>query len=463
MIAGLKPYSTYKETGLSSFGSVPTHWNVMPIARVAALKSIINQPERQLLSVYLQRGVVRFTDVEEKRTNATSQDLSRYQVVDPGDFVLNNQQAWRGSVGVSQFVGIVSPAYLVLSLSGGFLSEYANFLFRDQSMVSQYLICSKGVGTIQRNLYWPHLKRVEVVLPPPADQAAIVRFVNWANDRLQRAIRSKRKVIALLNEQKQAIIHRAVTRGLDSNVARKPSGVPWVGDVPQHWQVRKLGTLFRLHGSGTTPSGEHLYGGLTNWVMSGDLNDAVVCSTKRSVREEALQTYSTLKLYPPGSLVVAMYGATIGKTGILGAPACTNQACCVLAYPSDNAKVQFVQFVVQTAKSHLLREAYGGGQPNINAQVVRSLRIGLPPVDEQVQILRSIEDSTSKVVDTISRLDREIALLREYGTRLVADVVTGKLDVREAAAKLPDDVPVDATSGEDFSDDPDSPDEEASE
>src|SRR5688572_19573585 len=132
MIGDLKPYAGYKESGLPWLGQVPVDWEVSPLARLARPKSIVNQTNRQLLSVYLHRGIVRFADVDEKRTNATSQDLSQYQVVDPGDFVLNNQQAWRGSVGVSSVPGIVSPAYLVLALSDRYSSRYANLLFRDQ-------------------------------------------------------------------------------------------------------------------------------------------------------------------------------------------------------------------------------------------------------------------------------------------------------------------------------------------
>ena len=202
-VADLKPYAEYKGSGSTWLGQVPGHWGVLPLAALARQKSVVNETKRQLLSVYLYSGVVRFSDVEEKRTNATSEDLNKYQAVDPGDFVLNNQQAWRGSVGVSNHAGIVSPAYLVLALSERYSTRYANLLFRDRSMVSQYLVCSKGVGTIQRNLYWPHLKRVGVIVPPTAEQAAIVRFLDWANGRLERAIRAKRKVIALLNEQKQ--------------------------------------------------------------------------------------------------------------------------------------------------------------------------------------------------------------------------------------------------------------------
>lgn len=449
MISGLKPYRKYKESELPWLEHVPSHWALVPNRGLVRRRKVLvgdRHAEYRLLSLTKQGVIVR--DISTGKGKFSS-DMGTSQEVRDGDlvFCLFDVPETPRTVGLSRYDGMITGAYTVLESLGKGSTEYFELFYR--AMDDRKLLSPLYSG-LRNTIPAARFLGTKTPQPPLAEQYAIVRFVTWANGRLERAMLAKRKVIALLNEQKQAIVHRAVTRGLNRDVPLKPSGVPWLGDIPQHWQVRKLRTLFRLHGSGTTPSGEHYYGGLTNWVMSGDLNDAVVYSTKRSVREEALQTYSTLQLYPPGSLVVAMYGATIGKTGILGAPACTNQACCVLAHPADNAKVLFVQFVVQTAKSHLLREAYGGGQPNINAQVVRSLRIGLPPVDEQVQILRFIEDSTSKFADAISRLRREIALLREYGTRLVADVVTGKLDVREAADKLPDDIPLDNTSGEDY-------------
>lgn len=320
MIEDLKPYAEYKESGLSWLGQVPGHWVVSPLARLARLKSVINQSDRQLLSVYLQRGVVRFSDVAEKRTNTTSEDLSKYQAVDPGDFVLNNQQAWRGSVGVSDFSGIVSPAYLVLTLSDQYLPRYANPLFRDQSVVDQYLICSKGVGTIQRNLYWPHLKRVGVVVPPPEEQAAIVRFLDWANGRLERAIRAKRKVIALLNEQKQAIIHRAVTRGLDPSVSLKPSGIPWLGPIPGHWEIRRAKYAARIlrgkftHRPRNDPS---LYDGPYPFIQTGAVAQAekFVTSFKQTLNEKGL---AVSKLFPSGTLVMTMLAAVLIVPSLAG-------------------------------------------------------------------------------------------------------------------------------------------------
>ena len=436
MIADLKPYPEYKESGLPWLGQVPGHWDVSPLAGLARLKSVVNQSERQLLSVYLQRGVVRFADVDEKRTNATSEDLSNYQAVDPGDFVLNNQQAWRGSVGVSDYSGIVSPAYLVLGLSKRYSARYANLLFRDQSMVSQYLVCSKGVGTIQRNLYWPHLKRVGVVVPPPDEQAAIVRFLDWANGRLERAIRAKRKVIALLNEQKQAIIHRAVTRGLGPSVPLKPSGIPWLGDIPQHWEVKRIKYLLREVDERSTTGSEQL--------LSMRMHHGLVLFAEHFSRPPQAATLVGFKIVRPGQFVVNRMQA---GNGVIFASTLTGLVSPDYAVfdPIGDANVDFLGELFRSRNVRVKFRAESKGLGTGTSGFLRlyndrlgAIHVALPPRAEQCDILTGLSSELAGVTTAISRFEREIELLREYRTRLVADVVTGKLDVRAAAAKLPE-------------------------
>ena len=210
-----QPYLAYKDSGVEWIGEVPAHWEVLPLCAVSTPKSVIDQQHRELLSVYLNRGVIRFSEVQQKRTNVTSEDLSKYQAVDPGDFVLNNQQAWRGSVGVSGLTGIVSPAYLVLALNSGLNVSFANALFRDRVMVVQYLLCSRGVGSIQRNLYWPHFKRATFALPPPGEQRAIARSLQEATAKSGEGVARVQSEIELLHEYRTRLIADVVTGKLD--------------------------------------------------------------------------------------------------------------------------------------------------------------------------------------------------------------------------------------------------------
>ncbi len=211
-----QPYPAYKDSGVESIGKVPAHWEVRRLSTVAVPKSVrARHQHRELLSVYLNQGVIRFADAPERRANPTSLDLSQYQSVDPGDLVLNNQQAWRGSVGVSCLAGIVSPAYLVLSLTQRMQSRFADLLFRDHAMVAQYVVSSRGVGSIQRNIYWPHLKGIAIPLPSLPEQRAIARFLDTANRRIRRYISATQRQIALLKEYRTRLIADVVTGKLD--------------------------------------------------------------------------------------------------------------------------------------------------------------------------------------------------------------------------------------------------------
>ena len=212
---GLTADAPMKYSGVKWLGDIPQRWYTVPLYAIAQVKSINNCIDLPLMSVYLDAGVVPFVEREEKRTNATSKDLTNYQRVDPGDFVLNNQQAWRGSVGVSFHSGIVSPAYIVLSLNNTLDSHYANYLFRSRCMVDQYLVISSGVGSIQRNLYWSALKRVVVPIPSKKEQMEIVEYLDGLNNKFDATIKKLTEEVAVLEEYKNKIIADTVTGKID--------------------------------------------------------------------------------------------------------------------------------------------------------------------------------------------------------------------------------------------------------
>ena len=253
----MKIYEKYTTYPALWNASIPSHWNVLPMYAVAREKSICNCVDLPLLSIYLDVGVIPFSDKAEKRTNVTSKDLSKYQRVDYGDFVLNNQQAWRGSVGVSFYTGIVSPAYIVLSMNNLLDSKYANYLLRTHVMVDQYLINSKSVGSIQRNIYWPALKRVKIPVPPRSEQDQIVKYLDWKVSCINKLISNYRNQIEDLEEIKLNRIDEVVIHGMQDKTLIHSEGIQWDIDYPKHWKLQRIKESFNFR-KGLTITKENL-------------------------------------------------------------------------------------------------------------------------------------------------------------------------------------------------------------
>lgn len=266
--------------------------------------------------------------------------------------------------------------------------------------------------------------------PPLEEQQAIASFLDRETAKLDQLIEKKRRLIELLQEYRQAIITQAVTKGLDPNVPMKDSGIPWIGEVPVHWAVMKMTHIFGGIGSGTTPDSNEpeYYDGDIPWVITGDLNDDELWETSKHVTASALAKYTSLKLYPPGTLLVAMYGATIGKLAILRISATTNQACCAL-YNPRNVDTKFVFYWFMAHRRHIVSFGVGGGQPNISQEIIRNLRVAVPPLEEQKRILEYIESSTTNIGKAIRKLESQIELILEYRQALISSAVTGQIDV----------------------------------
>jgi type I restriction enzyme S subunit len=279
--------------------------------------------------------------------------------------------------------------------------------------------------------------------PPPAEQAAIVLFLDWANGRLERAIRAKRKVIALLSEQKQAIIHRAVTRGLDSSVPLKPSGIPWLGDIPQHWEVTQLRRLVKYGTSityGIVQAGPDIEGGVP-YIRTSDMKGESLPRTGYLRTSRGIDCSYTRSKVESGDLVVAIR-ATLGK-GLLVpeylAGANLTQGTAKVS-PGERLTSQFLYsaFNSKYCQESIRIIAKGTTFLEITLEALRRIALAVPPREEQEMICASLAVELRPLNTTITRLECEIELLHEFRTRLVADVVTGKLDVREAASQLPD-------------------------
>ena len=196
---------------IQSQGNLPVGWKIVKFKSICEHKSELNSGNRELLSVYLDRGVIRYSDSTNMQVHKPSESLDKYQNVDIGDFVMNNQQAWRGSVGVSKYRGIISPAYHIFSLDKKCNPCYMNYLFRDGFMVRQYEFCSRGVGSIQRNIYVPWLKNCLVLLPPMDEQKSIAEYLDKKCAEIDACIDEKKQQISVLENYKKSIIFEYVT------------------------------------------------------------------------------------------------------------------------------------------------------------------------------------------------------------------------------------------------------------
>ena len=201
-----------------------------------------------------------------------------------------------------------------------------------------------------------------------------------------------------------------------------------LGKIPSHWEVKKISRLFAI-GSGTTPPTDYpeYYGGGIPWITTSELRESVVTSTEKSVTKKALRAFSALNLYPEGSIAVAMYGATIGRLGILGTSAAVNQACCVFSKP-EGIDVWFWFYWLRFRRPYLISLGYGGGQPNLSQELLKSIRVPTPPLHEQRSIVHFLGRETAKLNELVAKKERLIELLQEKRTALVTRAVTKGLD-----------------------------------
>jgi type I restriction enzyme S subunit len=295
---------------------------------------------------------------------------------------------------------------------------------------------------------------------PPPEQAAIVRFLNHADRRISRYIRAKQNLVKLLEEQQQAIIHRAVTRGLDPNVRLKPSGVEWLGDVPEHWEVLSLRRVITRAVDGPHHSPTYLDSGIPFLSARNLKTDRWSLEDAKYISESDYEEFSK-RITPEVGDVLYTKGGTTGVARAVDLPFRFQVWVHVAVLKVKTHKIvpDYLALVLNSPRCYEQAQLFTRGATNqdLGLSRMKGIVFALPPLGEQGRLLSALEERTVGLRRMVEQARREINLLLEYRTRLIADVVTGKLDVREAAARLPDDVdepePLDEPEAEDGAED----------
>lgn len=403
-------YDSYKPSGIDWIGDIPSHWKLPRVKQFVKINNGSDPKTEGDIPVY-GSGSCSFKTCGEFKLGPTVLLGRKGATLHIPHWI--EGKYW--NVDTAFDTNIIGDLNLRLFF-------YFSMLFNYEKYKSETTLPSM-TQTDYGNMYIP--------LPPLSEQEAIAAWLDEKCGEIDVAIAKVDREIELIDELKQSEISRVVTRGLNPDAPLRPSGIDWIGDIPKHWTIRKTAQIFHGIGSGTTPtSGSNKYyseKGI-NWLQTGDLNNGEICDTSKKITATALHDFSALKIYPKGSIVIAMYGATIGKLGKLSVETTTNQACCVLPN-SKQIDNDFAFYVFWAGKRALINSAYGGGQPNISQDTIKSFKFALPPLTEQQEIADYLDKKCAEIDGLKAKLTKKRETLTELRQSIISEVVTGKRKV----------------------------------
>jgi type I restriction enzyme S subunit len=398
---------------------VPDEWDIYPFWHLFNRKEITNKTQEQLLSVYLDRGVILHSEGG-GMVHKPADNLEKYQLVEVNDFVMNNQQAWRGSVGVSPYKGIVSPAYLIFSFNKKICApKFFKYFLRDKGVVDQFMIASMSVGTIQRQVKWHLLKTIQLSIPSLIEQNTIANFLDTETTRIDNLITKQEKLIELLEEQRKSIISHAVTKGLNPNAPMKDSGVEWLGEVPEHWVEQKIKFISKLINEKTSEKSNVIaLENIESWTGK-------YIETESSFESDAVKfkkndvLFGKLRPYLAKVYLVENQGEAVGDIYVLR--------------PNKLIHPQFLKFFMLSEKfiDYVNSSTNGTKMPRANWDFIGCISIFLPHIKVQHEIVEYLESAVLKIELIINKQISLIEKLKEYRSSIISHAVTGKIDVRE--------------------------------
>lgn len=415
-----------KDSGTLAFGTIPSTWKTTKFKNLFFLRSTKNTGNRELLSVYLDKGVISYSDSDGMQVHKPSESLDAYQNVEIGDFVLNNQQAWRGSVGVSKYRGIISPAYFVYSMTDECYAPYMNYLLRDSSMVHQYELASRGVGTIQRNLFAPWLKNRIVLIPPICEQKVIANFLDSQCSEIDAISADIQKEIETLEQYKRSVITEAVTKGLNPDVEMKNSGLRWCEKIPATWEVIPAKYLFHNSDTRKFPNDE---------LLTASQKYGLISQTDYMKRENAKIVLANAgienwKHVEPNDFVISLrsFQGGLEMSEISG---CVTWHYVVLR-AAQKVFQRYYKWLFKSSKYINALQAtcnfIRDGQ-DLRFSNFAKVPLFIPPYKEQCEIAAYLDEKTTAIDAVMQSKKKQIEVLDSYKKSLIYEYVTGKKEV----------------------------------
>lgn len=428
----------YQDSGRQWLGQLPTGWRLVPFWSLFRRVKRTEFPEEELLSVYRDYGVIRKRDRDDN-FNKASEDLGPYQLVEPGDLAVNKMKAWQGSLGVSPYRGIVSPAYFVYRALHNELPRYLHYLLRSDPYATGFLTISKGIRINQWDVDPDHLAQLPIPLPAPPEQAAIVAFLDRETAKIDTLVEEQRRLIELLKEKRQAVISHAVTKGLDQTAPTKDSGVDWLGEVPAHWSVAPLRYVARVQTG--IAKGKDLEGRIARtvpYLRVANVQDGHIDLTdvaEIEIAEHDLSRY----LLRRGDVLMNEGGDfdKLGRGDIWQGQIdpCVHQNH-VFAVRPTGVSAEWLNLITSSSYAQqyfMTRSKQSTNLASISSRNVMNLPVVLPPPSEQASLAARVGEIVLTLAEMRETAEGAVKLLQERRAALISAAVTGKIDVRDAA------------------------------
>lgn len=403
-----------KDSGIEWIGKIPEGWEIKYFIQLFSQvkNKNIGLREKNLLS--LSYGKIKQKSIETVG-GLLPDSFEGYNIIDCNDIVLrltdlqNDQHSLR--VGLSHERGIITSAYCSIRVRGAESPNYLYYYLHTFDIAKGFYGMGSGV---RQGLNWDGLKYIKILLPPQHEQDRISVFLNQKTLEIDSILSKTISSIEEYKKLKQAVITQAVTKGVRGEREMKDSGIEWIGKIPKEWKKNKILRIFSTIGSGTTPKStdNNNFDGNINWLQSGDINGNILKECKNRISFKVLSKYPTLKLYHAPFIIIAMYGASIGNLSISIIDGCVNQACCVFSHTSQN--FQYMFYCLKTVQPYLIKKAVGGGQPNVSQEILKSLWVPLPPLDEQKEIADYLDAKCAEIDGLITKKEQLVKELESY-------------------------------------------------
>ena len=422
-----KQYPSYKNSGVEWLGDVPEHWQQKPIWSLFKRIKRTNFPTERLLSVYRDYGVIP-KDSRDDNHNRASEDLTPYQLVCANDLVINKMKAWQGSIAISELRGIVSPAYYIYQPKAEYHSKYIHFLIRSAYYIQSYKNYSKGIRVNQWDLESEAFTHIDLLLPSLDEQQKIVAFLDTETTRIDNLIAKQEKLIELLEEQRKSIISHAVTKGLNPDAPMKDSGVEWLGEVPEDWEVKRFGYIF-------TENKKKNIGLIETNVLSlsyGNIKEKNIDDNK-GLLPESFETYQIIE---PNDIVFRFTDLQNDKRSLRNAIS-KYHGIITSAYIGVKTKenADFYNYLFRAYDLQKVFYSMGDGmRQSLKMDELNKMPIVLPKIEAQERIVKFINEENQRINNLVVKQKNLIEKLKEYRSSIISHAVTGKIDVREFGA-----------------------------